>query len=124
MERCIKIIACFFLLTLFSSTVFSQPFGLQVLSAQTTVKIPIAWDHDDAASVAYYSIYLSTVQGQFEKPYLKITRLANDGSPFILTVPADGVARFVVIRAVNSDGESADSNQITFTPSCEWSDLN
>lgn len=123
MERCLKTAACLLVLIFAPLSIFGQPFGLRVLNAETTVKIPLAWNQDQPEGVSYYSIYVSTVQGQFDKPYARITKLPTAASPVVMEFPADGAQRFMVIRVVGAEGESGNSNQITFIPSCPWSDL-
>jgi len=101
-----------------------QPFGLGILNAETTIQVAVAWDYGTPEDVQYYSIYVSTVQGQFDKPYARITKLPTNGSPVMVSFPADGVTRYMIVRAKGAGGESENSNQITFTPSLTWSDLN
>jgi len=114
MERHLKIIACIFVLV----------FALRLSTALAAmIEIPFAWDQTGAENIAYYNVYISTTEGQFDKVYKRVTRLPTDKSPVILRLPADGVKRYIVVKAVNEEGESGPSNQLDFTPSCNWNDL-
>ena len=123
MERRFKTVACFLVLILAPLIVQGQPFGLGISAAQTKIDIAFVWDHDQPENVTYYAVYVSTQQGVFSNPHARVTKLPATGTPIMMTFPADGVTRYMVIRAVNAEGESENSNEITFTPSCAWSDL-
>lgn len=115
MERHLKALACVFLLSLVVS--------LRVVLA-ADVRIPFVWeDGDPSIPTDYYVVYVSTTQGEFSDPMVRITRLPTESSPLWLTFPADGVVRYMAVRAVNTDGTSELSNEITFTPSLTWQDV-
>jgi len=115
MERHFKVIACVFILV----------FALRLSTALAAmVEIPFVWDQTDAENVAYYNIYISTTQDQFDKVYKRVTRLPSDKSPVILRLPADAVDRYVVVTAIDTQGqESGWSNQLKFTPAVTVNDL-
>ena len=85
--------------------------------------IPIVWDHNTPEQVSYYNIYISTTQGQFDRVFRRVTKLPTNSSPFWLKLPADGTTKYMVIRAVNDQGESPNSNQIWILPSVTSGDV-
>jgi cellulose 1,4-beta-cellobiosidase len=91
-----------------------------VLTAATAgnAQITIAWDSVTASpAVTSYNIYIGTAKG-VTKSTGAVTSITNIAPPLEATAPSlkNETTYYIVVTAVNSNGESAESNEMSATP--------
>ena len=90
-------------------TVPSAPTGVSAVPGKS--KIMISWDPVPGATS--YNLYRSLASGVTK---LSSDKISNVTSPFILTGIKNGTRTYVVVTAVNSAGESAESVEVSAVP--------
>ena len=88
----------------------AAPTGVQATAGDQ--RVTVAWTSVTAATS--YNLYWSTTTGVTPANGTKITGAAN---PYVHTGRTNGVPTFYVVTAVNANGESTPSGQVTATPS-------
>ncbi len=92
------------------NTIPSAPTGVTVTTAQSGTDISIAWNNVQGATS--YNIYWATSAGVNKNNGTKIT---SPISPYNHTGLTAGTAYYYVVTAVNSIGESSESNEASAT---------
>src|ERR1039457_6100594 len=87
----------------------SAPTGVSVTTGNG--QATVSWN---AVSGATYNIYYSTTSGVTKTTGTKVAGASN---PQIITGLNNGITYYFVVTSVNSNGESAESSQVTTTPS-------